>query len=179
MKVTLPTLSLVSLGTSITITNAQESEYIPFDTPVKPVILTPEPYTYLTEVDLPPSLDWRNYNNTNYCGKVLNQKNPNVCGSCWAHSATSALSDRYNIATENKFTSTLAPQNLINFKLRYTCFMKYMEFYMLPFLIVLLVSCVGNLEPQVDPAKVVIISKLMILSINMVFLMIIACHMLE
>jgi hypothetical protein len=84
---------------------------------VKPVILTPEPYKYLSEV--PDSVDWRNYNNTNYCGKVLNQKNPNVCGSCWAHASTGALADRYNIATNNKFTSTLAPQNLINFNLRY------------------------------------------------------------
>eukprot|EP00603_Paraphysomonas_imperforata_P008866 CAMPEP_0114426656 /NCGR_PEP_ID=MMETSP0103-20121206/7918_1 /TAXON_ID=37642 ORGANISM="Paraphysomonas imperforata, Strain PA2" /NCGR_SAMPLE_ID=MMETSP0103 /ASSEMBLY_ACC=CAM_ASM_000201 /LENGTH=320 /DNA_ID=CAMNT_0001595639 /DNA_START=32 /DNA_END=994 /DNA_ORIENTATION=+ len=116
MKAALSAIPLISLG--LESVGAQESEYIPFDPPVKPIIHSPEPYTYLS--DLPESLDWRNVNGTNYCGKVLNQKNPSVCGSCWAHAATSALSDRYKIATENKFTSTLAPQNLINFKLRTT-----------------------------------------------------------
>ena len=109
--------SVLVLTLSLESVAAQESEYIPFDPPVKPVVLTPEPYTYLTEI--PDSIDWRNYNGTNYCGKALNQKNPNVCGSCWAHAATSALSDRYNIATDNKFTGVLAPQNLLNFKLRF------------------------------------------------------------
>jgi hypothetical protein len=123
MKATLTTLTLFFLR--LESLHAQETQYIPFETPVKPVILTPEPYTYLT--DVPDSVDWRNTNGTNYCGKVMNQKNPNVCGSCWAHAATSALTDRYNIATNNKFTSSLAPQNLINFNLRYgskhsTCF---------------------------------------------------------
>ena len=109
-------LSLVSLGLA-SVQAQDESQYMPSDPPVKPFVLTPEPYTYLSEV--PDSVDWRNYNGTNFCNGVLNQKNPSVCGSCWAQAATGALSDRYKIATNNKFSSTLAPQNLINFNRRY------------------------------------------------------------
>lgn len=115
MKAALSTISLVSL-VGLESALAQESQYMPSDPPVKPVVLSPEPYTYLSEV--PDSVDWRNYNGTNFCSKVLNQKNPSVCGSCWAQAATGALSDRYKIATNNMFTSTLAPQNLINFNRR-------------------------------------------------------------
>lgn len=62
--------------------------------------------------------DWRNVNGTNYCTRVLNQKNPSVCGSCWAEAATGALSDRYMIATNAKHQLQLAPQNLLNFNSR-------------------------------------------------------------
>lgn len=70
------------LGTNIPLDkDSQGTEYVPFDGEIKPVIKSPEPYTYLSENDLPTAWDWRNVNGTNYCGKVLNQKNPNVCGS--------------------------------------------------------------------------------------------------
>jgi len=99
---------------------AQGVEYIPFVETIDPVITSPEPHTYLSSDDMPASFDWRNINGTNYCGKVLDQKNPNVCGSCWAHAVTGALTDRYKIATNNLFNAHLAPQNLINFNMRVT-----------------------------------------------------------
>lgn len=89
--------------------------YVPFQEKVDPVIVSPLPSEYLIESDLPENWDWRNVNGSNYAGRVLNQKNPHVCGSCWAQAATGALTDRYIIATDGKFQATLAPQNLLNF----------------------------------------------------------------
>ena len=107
-----------SVLSSGVVSDSQGVEYIPFDGEVGSLIKNPEPHTYLKASDLPINYHWRNINNTNYCGKVLNQKNPNVCGSCWAHAAASALTDRYKIATNNLFNLQLSPQNLINFNLR-------------------------------------------------------------
>ena len=74
------------------------------------------PRSQLTIAELPESMDWRNINGTNLCSRTLNQKNPNVCGSCWAEALTGALSDRYFIATGGRLQVTLASQNLLNFK---------------------------------------------------------------
>ena len=93
--------------------------YIPFGEPIKEVITSRMPHTYLNGDDLPKNFDWRNVNGTNYGSKVLTQQNPSVCGSCWAEAATGALSDRYVIATQGKLRMNLAVQNLLNFKQRY------------------------------------------------------------
>jgi hypothetical protein len=90
--------------------------YIKYEGPVEHVVTSPLPHEYLSESDLPEAWDWRNVNGTNYAGRVLNQKNPHVCGSCWAQAATGAVTDRFIIATQGKFQSTLAPQNLLNFR---------------------------------------------------------------
>jgi hypothetical protein len=84
--------------------------YLKYEGDVSPVVKSPLPHTYLKASDLPAAWDWRNINGTNYCGKVLSQTNPNVCGSCWAEASTGALSDRYTIATNGKLRVTLAPQ---------------------------------------------------------------------
>ena len=76
---------------------AAQSEYIPFPSKVDLVIESPEPHTYIDASSLPAGFDWRNVNGTNYCSKVLNQKNPAVCGSCWAQASTGALTDRYKM----------------------------------------------------------------------------------
>ncbi len=99
--------------------------YIPFDGPIKEIISSPQPHTYLSTDDLPQNFDWRNVNGTNYGSKVLTQQNPSVCGSCWAEAATGALSDRYAIATEGKLRINLAPQQLINFNQQYVACIQF------------------------------------------------------
>lgn len=93
--------------------------YVPFDEPIKTVVISNQPHTYLSASDLPTNFDWRNVNGTNYGSKVLTQQSPSVCGSCWAEAATGALSDRYTIATQGRLRLNLAPQQLINFNARY------------------------------------------------------------
>jgi cathepsin X len=92
--------------------------YVPFPEPVEEVIKSPLPHTLLKSSELPESHDWRNVNGTNYCSRVLNQKNPHVCGSCWAEASTGALSDRYRIATNGILQVQLAPQILLNYNSR-------------------------------------------------------------
>jgi len=52
----------------------------------------------LAPVTLPDTWEWNYANGTNYLTNIRNQHIPNYCGSCWAHAATSALSDRIKIA---------------------------------------------------------------------------------
>mmetsp|Transcript_14870 Transcript_14870/g.30651 ORF Transcript_14870/g.30651 Transcript_14870/m.30651 type:complete len:308 (-) Transcript_14870:599-1522(-) len=63
---------------------------------------SPLPYTYLDPDDLPERFSWGavdiNGNTTSLLTHSLNQHIPQYCGSCWAHGAISALSDRIKIA---------------------------------------------------------------------------------
>jgi cathepsin X len=65
-------------------------------------ITSPEPHTYVNVNDLPNAFDWSSVNGTSYLTKNLNQHLPSYCGSCWAHGAMSALSDRIKIARKAK-----------------------------------------------------------------------------
>ncbi len=74
------------------------------------------PASALQVNDLPVNWDWRNVNGTNFCSRTINQKNPAVCGSCWAFALTGALTDRYIYMTGGRLQVQLAPQNLLNFQ---------------------------------------------------------------
>jgi C1A family cysteine protease len=56
------------------------------------IVKSPLPHTYIQ--DLPKSYDIRAMT---LATDNRNQHIPQYCGSCWAHAATSALSDRINI----------------------------------------------------------------------------------
>ena len=72
---------------------ARESCYKPTDKPKTGFIKKPlEPVD-----DLPREQIWNNINGTNYLTNIRNQHVPQYCGSCWAHAAASALSDRIKI----------------------------------------------------------------------------------
>merc|ERR1712187_114380 len=50
-----------------------------------------------------------------YCTPVLNQHIPQYCGSCWAHGAVSALSDRIKMARGGVGTDIqLSVQHVLN-----------------------------------------------------------------
>jgi cathepsin X len=61
-------------------------------------VVSPLPYTYISESELPKSFFWGNRSGTSYLTHSLNQHIPQYCGSCWAHSSMSALADRIKIA---------------------------------------------------------------------------------
>lgn len=59
---------------------------------------SPLPFSYIAEKDLPKSFTWGDIDGKSYLTHNLNQHIPQYCGSCWAHGAMSALSDRIKIA---------------------------------------------------------------------------------
>jgi cathepsin X len=76
-----------------------------------PVIHTP--LVHVTE--LPQQWLWNDANSTNYLTNVKNQHIPLYCGSCWAQSATSSLSDRIKIARNAAWPDVnISPQVLIS-----------------------------------------------------------------
>jgi cathepsin X len=70
--------------------------------------------------DLPEQVLWNdmtvaNTNATNFLTNVYNQHIPQYCGSCWAHAATSTLSDRIKIARKAAWPDiNVSPQVLIS-----------------------------------------------------------------
>lgn len=65
--------------------------------------------------DLPETHIWNNVDGVNYLTNLKNQHVPQYCGSCWAQSATSALSDRIKIARKAAWPDiNIAPQVLIS-----------------------------------------------------------------
>lgn len=82
---------------------------------IKPLIKSPQPWTYLSANDLPRFWDWRNISGKNFITAARDERAPNYCGACWSYAATSVLSDRINILRKNAWpVVVLSPQVVIN-----------------------------------------------------------------
>ena len=80
-------------------------------------VLSPKPHTYIDTSKLPKVHDPRNFVDVGYdlTTIVNNQHIPQYCGSCWAQSSASALSDRIKIQRRGVFPEiTVSPQVLVN-----------------------------------------------------------------
>ena len=65
--------------------------------------------------DLPAQALWNNIDGVSYLTNIRNQHVPTYCGSCWAHAATSALSDRIKIARKAAWPDiNISPQVIIS-----------------------------------------------------------------
>lgn len=60
----------------------------------------------VTGEELPESFDWRE--KSPEC--IHPVRNQGRCGSCWAHSASEVVSDRFCIASKGKVNVTFSPQ---------------------------------------------------------------------
>jgi len=77
--------------------------------------VSPLPYEYISESELPAEFNWGNADGKSYLTHMLNQHLPQYCGSCWAHGALSALADRIKIAREGKGDDiNLSIQHILN-----------------------------------------------------------------
>jgi cathepsin X len=84
------------------------------DHKVQDAYSSPLPYTYISEDDLPENFNWGDVNGHSYLTHSLNQHIPQYCGSCWAHGALSALSDRIKITNSSKDEINLSIQYVLN-----------------------------------------------------------------
>ena len=79
------------------------------------IVKSAKPEDYLDLEDIPANFWWGDVNKTNYLSWTINQHLPQYCGSCWAHAATSALSDRIKIARKAAWPDiNISPQVLIS-----------------------------------------------------------------
>ena len=74
------------------------------------------PYTARSKADLPRNFTWGNVNGKNYLTRMRNQHIPQYCGSCWAQSTTSVMSDRISIMRGAPFPEiNIAVQPLLDY----------------------------------------------------------------
>jgi len=75
----------------------------------------PRIHTPLEDVELPTQWLWNNIEGVSYLTNIRNQHIPQYCGSCWAHAATSVLSDRIKIARKAAWPDiNISPQVIIS-----------------------------------------------------------------
>jgi len=88
------------------------------DAPCRIPLTKPVEYrinSVLEPVALPEQWEWSNVNGTNFLTNVRNQHVPQYCGSCWAHAATSSVSDRIKIMRNAAWPDiNISPQVLIS-----------------------------------------------------------------
>jgi len=79
------------------------------------LIKSPLPSSYVKPSKLPKHYDIRNISGVNYATIDKNQHIPQYCGSCWAQSTTSVMSDRINLMRKSAFPEiVLAAQVIVN-----------------------------------------------------------------
>ena len=98
--------------------NDLKRKYVNPEAPCRKVSNTSQP-GYVREplkpVELPEEWNWNSVDGVNYLTNLRNQHIPQYCGSCWAHAATSAMSDRIKIARNAAWPDiNIAPQVLIS-----------------------------------------------------------------
>jgi len=79
------------------------------------LVKSPLPHEWMDMAALPAAYDIRAMGGRSLATDNRNQHIPQYCGSCWAHAATSSLSDRINILRGGATPFVhLAPQVLVN-----------------------------------------------------------------
>ena len=100
---------------SVVLSTEDMSCYKELSEPLPSYIVTAPPYKTINPKTIPDSFDWRNVNNTYFVTQATNQLLPTPCGSCWAHAAVGALTDRIIIAMHAKYPLVpLTPQVLLD-----------------------------------------------------------------
>lgn len=70
---------------------------LPAGIPASLVVKSPLPQDYVSDADLPSTMDYTNYMGQNVLSWTVNQHLPQYCGSCYAQTALGILADRVNI----------------------------------------------------------------------------------